>query len=298
MDDGRVLDSITSYLISPGYFEALGMKMEQGRPFGRTHAANIDSIIITVELEKQIQASMLDHKLTLPYNSVNPAWENLPLTIRAVSKGVRAYGPNRQMPPIVWIPFMANTEKLYELWRDSDSLWFVVKVKGEPGAFKDEVLTAAHDIAPTLSVGRLQPITEYPSFNLYTQRLNLVLILIFAGVALLLSSVGMYSVMAVSVADKKHELGVRAALGAKPGRLMADVFKSGGISLGIGLVLGLIVASTASRIIERFLYGVSSADSFAVLTIMVVLVLSGFIACLEPAIRAAKTCPMQSLRIE
>lgn len=298
MGNGSVLDSITSYLISPGYFESLGMVIKQGREFDRGHAQNTDTIIITEELEKQVQTSMLGQKLTLPYNSVNPEWDNLPLSIRGIAEGVRAYGPNRQKPPIVWIPFMANTEKLYNLWRDSDSLWFIVKVHGEPASFKDEVLDAANDIAPTLSVGRLEPIREYQSSNLHTQRLNLVLVLVFSGVALLLSSVGMYSVMAVSVAGRKHELGMRSALGAQPERLMLDVFKSGGISLGIGLMLGLIIALTASKFIERFLYGVSAADPYAAIVIIVVLAMSGFIACLAPAIRAARTRPMQSLRVE
>ncbi|EKE79325.1 permease [Idiomarina xiamenensis 10-D-4] len=298
MDNGSVLDSITAYLVSPGYFESLGMEIQQGREFDRGHSTNTDTIIITEELEKHIQTSMLGQKLTLPYNSVNSAWENLPLSIRGIAKGVRAYGPNRQKPPIVWIPFMANTEKLYNLWRDSDSLWFIVKVHGDPASFKDEVLDAANDIAPTLSVGRLEPISEYQALNLYTQRLNLVLILVFSGVALSLSSIGMYSVMAVSVAGRKHEFGVRAALGAKPSRLMIDVFKSGGISLGIGLIVGLIVAATVSKFIERFLYGVSAADPYSIVIIVAVLILSGLIACLAPAMRAARTRPMQSLRMD
>ncbi|TDF41792.1 FtsX-like permease family protein [Alteromonadaceae bacterium M269] len=298
LDDGRTINSITSYLISPGYFEAIGMELDRGRTFDTTYAANTDSIIVSEELEKGIQTDMLDKRLTLPFNAVNPEWENLPLTIRGVSKGVRAHGPNRQLPPIVWIPFMANTEKLYDLWRDSDSLWFVVKVKGDPASFQDEALKAVRDIAPTLSVGGLQPVSEYQSSILNTQQLNLTLILVFAGVALSLSSIGMYSVMAVTVADKKHEFGVKSALGAQPGKLMGDVLKGGSISLGIGIVLGLLAAVAASNTIERFLYGADAADPISVLIIIVVLMISGLIACIKPAYEAAKTKPMQSLRME
>ncbi|AKU20922.1 hypothetical protein ACZ75_04850 [Massilia sp. NR 4-1] len=296
---GAVLDAITSYLISPGYLEVLGIDMEQGRLFDATHGANADSIIVSAELRQAAPASAaLGGKLSLPYKAVNPAWADFPLQIRGVSKGVRAYGPNRDMPPIVWIPFQANTAILYELWRDADNLYFLIKVKGDPLSYAGAVEQAVHDIAPTLSVARLQPVSEYQSANLAQQRLNLALILVFAAAALLLSSVGLYSVMAVNVANRRHELGIRAALGAQPMRLLREVLVSGARQLACGLVLGLAAAFAASRLIQRFLFGVNTADPAAILLILLVLLAAGLLACLGPALRAARVSPMQALRNE
>lgn len=296
---GGVLDSIPAYLVSPGYLDALGIGLQQGRSFDPSHVANADSIIISSQLSKTAQENgAIGQQLTLPYHSVNPAWTDLPLQIRGISKGVRANGPNNDMPPIVWIPFMGDTSNLYDVWRDADSLYVVLKVQGNPITYESQVTAAVRDVAPTLSVGRLQPVSDYQSANLSQQRLNLALILLFAGVALLLSSVGMYCVMAVSVASRKHELGIRAALGAQPLRLLQDVLLSGGAQVGIGLVIGLGAAFAASRLVQRFLFGVSTVDPAAIAVVVTLLFLAGLLACLGPATRAARVQPMQALRIE
>ncbi len=297
--NGNVIDSVASYLVSPSYFDVLGIGLQQGRSFDSSQAANIDSIMISANLEKRLpQNGIVGQQLTLPYHAVNPAWKDLPLQIRGETKGVRVYGPNVNMPPIVWIPFMANTDKLYDVWRDSDSLYFVLRVQGDPATYEKQVMAAVHRAAPELPVAGLQPVGDYQASTLSQQRLNLALIAIFASMALLLSSVGMYSVMAVNVASRQHELGIRAALGARPMRLLWQVLWDGSRQTAIGLVIGVGAAFAASRLIRRFLFGVSATDPASIAIALVVLLLAGLMACFVPALRAARVQPMRAMRAE
>jgi len=297
--NGNVIDSVASYLVSPFYFDVLGIELQQGRSFDSSHAANIDSIMISANMQKHLpKDGAVGQQLTLPYHAVNPAWNDLPLQIRGETKGVRVYGPNVNMPPIVWIPFMANTDKLYDVWRDSDSLYFVVRVQGDPAAYEKQVMAAVHNAAPELPVARLQPVRDYQASTLSQQRLNLALIAIFASMALLLSSVGMYSVMAVNVASRQQELGIRAALGARPTRLLWQVLLDGSRQTAIGLVIGIGAAFAASRLIQRFLFGISATDPVSIIIALVVLLLAGLMACFIPAVRAARVQPMQAMRVD
>lgn len=296
-EGGVVLESIASYLISPSYFDALGIGLQRGHPMSDTHAANSDTAVVSARLQATAPGqAQLDQTLSLPLRSVNPAFDNMPLRVQGVVNDVRAYGPNYEAPPIVWIPFSPRTANLYEVWRDADSLFFAVKVQGDPNAFLQQVQSAANEVVPTLPLNGLRPFAQYQAAHLDQQRLNLTLVLVFAGVALLLSSVGMYSVMAVNVASRRQELGVRAALGAPPKRLLQHVLFDGLIQIGIGLLIGIVTAIAASGVLKRLVFGMAAIDVTSILSVLVLLTCAGIGACLLPAVRAARSDPMQALR--
>jgi putative ABC transport system permease protein len=298
-EKGATLDSVPAYLISASYLSVLGLPIEQGRDFDQRAGANAATAIISSDLRKIApEETALGRRITLPLHSVNADWADLPLQVRGVSRGLHIFGPARARPPVVWIPFGTETANLFEVWRDANSLFFMLKVRGEPGAFRDQVVATVREVAPTLAVMRLKPLSEYQWETLAHQQLNLALILSFAGVALLLSSVGMYSVMAVSVAARSHELGVRAALGATPARLLREVLTSGMLQLAAGLIVGLVFALAASKLLQRFLFGVSTADPLSIAGVLVLLLLTGLLACLGPGLRAARVQPMQALRMD
>ena len=113
---------------------------------------------------------------------------------------------------------------------------------------------------------------------------------------MLLAGVGLYSVTAVAVNAREREFGVRTALGALAQRLLRGVIARGLLDVGIGLAIGLVLATVAARVLGRFLFDVGAIDPFAWLATVATLLLAGLAATAMPALRAARVAPMQALR--
>jgi putative ABC transport system permease protein len=121
---------------------------------------------------------------------------------------------------------------------------------------------------------------------------------IFGGVALILAAVGLYGVMSYSVSQRTQEIGVRMALGAESGDVVAMILREGGARLGIGLAVGLVAAYFAGQLLAFILYGVEPGDPVAFAGTLAVLGATGFVACLVPALRAVRVNPVEALRSE
>jgi putative ABC transport system permease protein len=119
---------------------------------------------------------------------------------------------------------------------------------------------------------------------------------IFGGVALVLAGVGLYGVMSYSVSQRTQEIGVRMALGAEPGDVLAMILREGGVRLGLGLAIGLGAAYFAGQLLAFILYGVEPGDAAAFGGTLLALGAVGFVACLVPALRAVRTNPIEALR--
>jgi putative ABC transport system permease protein len=120
----------------------------------------------------------------------------------------------------------------------------------------------------------------------------------FAVVALLLAGAGIYGVVSYSVSQRRHEIGIRMALGARPERVLGEVIRGGMTIVAVGVVLGLVTAWLASRLLGTLLFGVSPRDPVIYLVVALGILLVGFLANLAPARRAASLDPMRVLRSE
>jgi putative ABC transport system permease protein len=156
------------------------------------------------------------------------------------------------------------------------------------------------EVAPRQPIANLRSMDSIVKETTRNARLSLWLIGLFATLALLLAGAGMYAVMAVAVAARERELGVRTALGASPSRLLGLVLRGGAQQLAIGLVLGvgavLFAAHGLSRLLMELLGRADGLDPVVVLGVCAVLLLAGLLACLLPAVRAARVHPMHALR--
>lgn len=157
------------------------------------------------------------------------------------------------------------------------------------------------------ALARYAPTTGYMTFlslpdqidqSLGSERLIALLSNTFAAIALLLSAVGLFGVLALGVEQRRQELGVRLALGATRNNLLRLVLREAAILVGSGAVAGLVIAAGGTRLIGHFLYGVSPADAGIAVLAFAVLGIVALVAALGPALRASKTDPMQALRME
>jgi ABC-type antimicrobial peptide transport system permease subunit len=212
---------------------------------------------------------------------------------------VRQFGPGEPMPPTLYAPLAQIPRPIWALLREFGPLSYAVKLRSSTvGVDERELRRAIQEVAPLQPISNLQPMESIVSSTTSQQRLNLLLVGLFAGLALLLASVGLYAVMAVAVASRQHEFGVRAALGATQSRILKGVLREAGWQIGLGLVIGLVIAMAFSRLVQSFLFGVSAADPLAIVAVLAVLGLAGFVASLVPALRATRVEPIQALRSE
>jgi putative ABC transport system permease protein len=160
-------------------------------------------------------------------------------------------------------------------------------------------------LSQVYAIDRSQPVTDVRTMEailkegvLAAPRFNLVLFGIFASLGLTLAVVGVYGVMANIVAQQTHDIGVRMAIGASPGNVAGMILQRGARLLLAGLGLGLLGGFLTARLLARQISDVSPFDPLAFAAVSLVLLLSGLLACVWPALRAARVDPMEALRNE
>jgi ABC-type antimicrobial peptide transport system permease subunit len=140
--------------------------------------------------------------------------------------------------------------------------------------------------------------SEIMAVSLAERRFNALLLGIFAGVALLLASVGLYGVLAFTVAQRTREIGIRMALGAQAGDVVRLVLRQGLALSVLGVAVGICVALASTGVLRRFLYGIAPTDPATFITLALLLIGVAALACLIPALRALRVDPIIALRHE
>ena len=175
---------------------------------------------------------------------------------------------------------------------------FVVRTDGDPEGLGAAVTRAIRSVDPDQPVFGVKPMTKLLYDASAERRFSLLLLTLFAGLALLLSAIGIYGVMAYSTTQRRHEIGIRLALGAGSRDVLGLVVGQGVRLVGLGLLIGLTGAWVLSRVLTSQLYGVSARDPFTYLSVALLLGGVALAASYLPARRALRVDPMTSLRSE
>jgi macrolide transport system ATP-binding/permease protein len=175
---------------------------------------------------------------------------------------------------------------------------FEVRTAGDPGAFVPGVRDAVHEIDADLALADVKTQTQLMAEALWQQRLFAVLCSFFGALALLLSSIGLYGLMAYSVARRIHEIGVRMALGAQRSDILNMVLGQGAKLMTVGVAIGIMGALALTRFMSSQLYGVKPTDPLTFVVVSLILIVVALLACYIPTRRAAKVDPMVALRYE
>jgi len=171
-----------------------------------------------------------------------------------------------------------------------------VRAAGEPGALVSQVRRELQDLEPNLPVPGIQTMAQTIGTSLYVQRMGAMLLAVFGGLALLLASLGVYGVMAFSIARRTREIGIRMALGADRREVFGMVIREGMLLVAIGLIIGLGAGLYASQALKTFLFEISVRDARTFVTVPCVLVAVALLACYLPARRAVRVNPMTALK--
>jgi len=271
--------------VTPGFFETLGIPMKQGRDFNWRDRPNAPLVVI-------INESMA--KKFFP--GENPIGRRLitgiasiPREIVGVSGDVRA--ENLSLPP--------GMEMYYPAAQiDGAFLSVVLRSERPPSSLRTEAIAAVHSLDPGLPIDQVQSYTEVLSQASADRRLSMYLLGGFAGLALLLAGMGIYSVIAYGVAQRTNEFGIRFALGAAARDVIGLVMKEGLRLSVVGLVVGLGLSLAATRLMQRLLFEVSPRDPWLYGGVALFICAIAALACLVPALRATRIDPMQALRAE
>ncbi len=277
--------------VTPDYFGTMGIPLLQGRSF--TNADSSYSAKVAV-INQEFAREKFPHS--------NPVGQNLSdgepesLQIIGVVGDVRT-SIGTPAPATFFIPVAQDAGSIQGF-----QAWFpvsiVVRTARSPLALSHAVETAVHDADPNLPIGHIQSMEQILSTSLAFQRFSMILMSIFAALALILAAIGTYGVMAYSIAQRTHEIGIRMALGAKPGDVLRMIISQGMTLAALGLAIGIAGALAATRLLASQLYGVSASDPVILLVVAALLALVALFACWIPARRAARVDPLIALRYE
>lgn len=281
--------------ISPGYIKAMHIPVLQGRDVTEADSADRPAAVLISE--------SMAHRF---WPNESPLGKRLTLTffpgrvreIVGVVGDVKQDSLNMDEPiATLYMPMMQLSASSTADW-SSFPMFLVVRTNLPPGSLVSAVTGAVHQVDKEIPIHDVTSLDEFLVASLSQQRFNMLLLASFAGLALLLAAIGIYSVLSYMVRRRTREIGVRIALGAETRDVIAMVLREGMRPAASGMVIGLAGAFIFARFMSHVIYGVRPADPLTFVAVSLLLGLIAFIACIAPAYRATKVEPMKALREE
>jgi putative ABC transport system permease protein len=271
------------------YFRTMGIPIVKGRDFEeRDQHGSPRVTIVTEEFARQYFPNEDPiGKRIRPGISTFEGEEERHCEIIGVVGDIRNRSLDTAPPPAYYVP---QTQVPFS------QATIVVKTLNEPHSLVSAMTKEVTAMDSDLPLFDVKTMREYLSASVATPRFSTTLLSIFAGVALVLTMVGLYGVMSYSVAQRTNEIGIRLALGAQSRDVLMMIVKQGSLLILLGLGIGLVGAFAASRVVASLLFGVTAKDPFTFAAVAVVLALTALLACYIPAWRATKVDPMDALR--
>jgi predicted permease len=276
--------------VSPGYFPTMGAQLLSGRFFNEADDPNHPRVLIvdrTLAQRAWPGENAIGKKLEIEVTE--PEDKRIWATVVGVVANVRIYDLTRDVREQIYLPYAQEPWSNYAV---------TIKVKNNSASVLNQVEQQVRALDAGVAVRNLQPFDDYVDDARAPMRFNLILIGIFGAIALVLASVGLYSVMAYSVSQRAHELGIRIAIGASPRDILRLVLGQGVRLTLIGAVVGLVASLVVTRALASWVYGVSVTDPLTFIAVPVVLAGVAILACYIPARRAMRVDPIIALRYE
>lgn len=269
----------------PRYFETMGIPLVEGREFtAQDNKKELRTVIVNETFVRQLLGGQNALGKRVGTNKDGPFWQ-----IVGIAKDGKYWSLGEDPQPFIYFPMIRDYET---------SAALVVNSRGDPGALINAIRGEVQRLDPNLPVFDIKTMNEHMRLSLLPLQAGAWVAGSFAALALTLAGLGIYGVMAYSVSQRTREIGIRMALGATSGDVLALVLKRGASLSAIGLGIGFAGSLALTRLMSSVLYGVSATDAvtFALVTALLAAVV--LLACYIPARRAAKVDPMIALRYE
>ena len=284
------------YLVEAGFQQAMGTILERGR---FVTAQDNENAPVVIDIDDVFARTYFPNE--------NPVGEHVYLTqfnvqaeIVGVVGHIKQWGLGSDAKSAVeaqfYYPFMQLPEKIMPLVADAVAV--VLRTQGDPAAILGPVRRAVYETDPREVIYGVQTLDAVLANSLAARRLSMVLLEIFAALALVLSCVGIYGVISYLVSQRTHEIGVRMALGAQRSDVMKLVLTQGAEMALVGMAIGLVTALGLTRLMANELFGVSAYDPLTFGAGAILLALVALLACYIPARRAVRVDPIVALRYE
>jgi predicted permease len=283
---GAALPTVEVRVVTPGYFSAMEQPIVAGRPIERADANRADPVVVNEAFARRFfrsAAASLGRTLrTRGGRGPGPL-----LTIVGVAGDVRHNALTRAAGPEIYTSVGRNT---------IPAMMLAIRTSGDPRLLVPVVREAIRAIDPDVPVSNVQTMEAKVAASLGRPRLLLTLLGSFAALGVLLAAVGVYGVVAYSVAQRRKELGIMVALGAERGRIVRSVLRESLVYAAAGLGAGIPAALATSRLMSSMVWGVTPYDPITYASIAVATLLLVVAAAALPALRAAAIDPVGALK--
>jgi predicted permease len=285
---GESTPVVLQVIVTPGYFDAIGMTLVAGRQFDDRDGVSKEHPVAMVNETFARQhwpgANAIGKRIRYQRDSEAPWWE-----VVGVLHNEKHYGLDGEDRPAVYMP---EPQLPWTL-----SLTVVMRSYSDPEALAGPARRILERIDPDLPMYAVRTMTEQLDRSLWVRRAYSWLFGAFALVALILAAAGIYGVISYAVAQRTHEIGIRMALGASPREVLGDVLRGGMRLVAAGTALGLAVTLAAATLLEKLLFGVSPRDPLVYTVVVLAVAAVGLLANALPARRAAALDPIRALRV-
>ena len=272
-------------VVSPHYFQTLGVAIRQGRSFAESEPARPLVAVINEAMARRLWpgASPLGRVFRLNGR------DGEPIEVIGIVPDIRERSLTQRPQPAFYQPFPHEY---------GARMTVLMRVQGDPGPFFDEVRRTIREINQDLSIVDLRTVDDLLDVIVEQRRIPATALALVGLLGLLLSTVGLYGVVAYGVRERARELGIRLALGARPADIRHLVLRQGFTIVGIGLTVGVVGTIGFAQVVRSTLFGVGPIDPAILMAVCAVLMATGFAALYLPARWASRVEPAQTLRSE
>ncbi len=275
------------YKISPGYLQAAATRLLRGRAFQAHDRTSTPPPVIVNQAVADLlfpHEDPLGRRILTSSNLADPSME-----IVGIVETGKYESLGEDPKPAIFLPIQQN---------GTAETTLVVRTELPPAEAAGMVRKAILDLDPDLTLYTVGSLQDQLSLPLFPARAAAIVLGIFGFLAIVLAATGLFALMAYAVARRTREIGIRMALGARPGEVLSSIFRRTLIVSAIGVSAGTLAALAAGRLLSAILYGISPRDPLTYAAAILLIALVALIACWSPATRAIRIDPVTTLREE
>jgi putative ABC transport system permease protein len=284
--------------VSPHYFRALEIPLLRGRTFTDSDRGNAAKVVIInqVMARKYWKGQDPIGQVIVIGKGLGPQFDDPPRVIVGIVGNVRENSLSEPDGGVMYIPQSQVPEGLTKLANSVIPLSWMVRASSDPMGLRGSVEREVRAVDGLIATGRMGTMEQRIAESLSRQNFNMLLLTIFAAIALLLAAIGIYGLMSYSVEQRMQEIGIRVALGAGRHDVLAMIVRQGMTLAGIGVLAGTAAAYGLTRLLAALLFGVKAQDPVTFVFVAVLVTLVAAAATVVPARRAAAIAPSGALR--